>query len=90
MMKKIGFIGTGGMGSSMCAHILKGGYEISVYNRTKAKAQKILDLGAHWCDNPKIVAENSEIIFTIVGFPRDVDGDRCQADPRTVLLSGRR
>ncbi|MBD3354233.1 MAG: NAD-binding protein [Candidatus Lokiarchaeota archaeon] len=73
MKKKIGWIGTGVMGSSMCSHILKEGYEIFVYNRTKSKAQELLDNGANWCDNSKQVAENSDIIFTIVGFPKDVE-----------------
>ncbi|MFX0047455.1 MAG: NAD(P)-dependent oxidoreductase, partial [Candidatus Hermodarchaeota archaeon] len=73
MNKKIGWIGTGVMGKSMCIHILNAGYEISVYNRTKEKAKKLIDKGAIWCSNPRQVAEGSDIVFTIVGFPQDVE-----------------
>lgn len=71
--KTIGWIGTGVMGATMCMHLLNAGYEIFVFNRTKAKAANLLAKGAHWCDSPKEVALNSEIIFTIVGFPKDVE-----------------
>jgi len=73
MDNRVGWIGTGVMGKSMCAHILKAGYNISVYNRTKEKAKELIDIGAIWCSNPKEVAEKSDIVFTIVGFPHDVE-----------------
>ena len=73
MEQNIGWIGTGVMGKSMCAHILNAGYQISVYNRTKEKAKELVDIGAIWCSNPREVAEKSDIIFTIVGFPNDVE-----------------
>ncbi len=73
MKEKIGWIGTGVMGNSMCAHILNDGYSIYVYNRTKQKAQELIDEGAVWCSNPKEVAEKSDIVFTIVGYPIDVE-----------------
>ena len=73
MDNRVGWIGTGVMGKSMCAHILKAGYNVSVYNRTKEKAKELIDMGAGWCSNPKEVAENSDIVFTIVGFPQDVE-----------------
>ncbi len=73
MDKRIGWIGTGVMGESMCAHILNAGYPIYVYNRTKEKAQGLVDMGAFWCSNPKEVAEKSDVMFTIVGFPNDVE-----------------
>lgn len=69
---RIGWIGTGVMGASMCGHLLSAGYAVTVYNRTKTKAQGLLDRGAQWADSPKAVAEASDIVFTIVGFPRDV------------------
>jgi 3-hydroxyisobutyrate dehydrogenase len=71
-MEKIGWIGTGIMGRSMCLHLLNAGYEICVYNRTKEKANDLLNKGAKWCNSPGEVAENSDIIFTIVGYPDDV------------------
>ncbi len=73
MDNRVGWIGTGVMGKSMCAHILKAGYNVSVYNRTKEKAKELIDVGAVWCSNPKEVAEKSDIVFTIVGFPHDVE-----------------
>jgi 3-hydroxyisobutyrate dehydrogenase len=69
---RIGWIGAGVMGSSMCGHLLKAGFSATVYNRTKAKAQKLLEGSAVWADSPKAVAEASDVIFTIVGYPNDV------------------
>ncbi|QEE17000.1 NAD(P)-dependent oxidoreductase [Promethearchaeum syntrophicum] len=70
--KKIGFVGTGIMGNPMCSHLLKSKYEIYLFNRSKEKAQNLVELGAHWCSNPKEVALRSELIITIVGYPKDV------------------
>ncbi|NCU17101.1 NAD(P)-dependent oxidoreductase [Pallidibacillus pasinlerensis] len=69
----IGFIGLGVMGKSMAGHILKAGYPLYVYNRTKAKADELVEKGAIWADSPKEVAEQAKIVFTIVGFPQDVE-----------------
>lgn len=69
---RLGWIGTGVMGSSMCGHLLAQGFAVTTYSRTKAKAEGVLGKGAKWADSPKAVAEQSDIVFTIVGFPRDV------------------
>ncbi|MGH7220190.1 MAG: NAD(P)-dependent oxidoreductase, partial [Nitrospiraceae bacterium] len=69
---RIGWIGTGVMGSSMCGHLLAAGYRVTLYSRTKAKAKSLLDLGATWAENPRAVAAESDILFTMVGFPQDV------------------
>ncbi len=69
----IGFIGTGVMGASMVRHLLQADYEVSVYNRTKSKADPLIEDGAKWLDTPKEIAEQSDIIFTIVGYPEDVE-----------------
>ena len=69
---RIGWIGTGVMGSSMCGHLMDKGFEATVYNRTKDKAEGLIKKGAKWADSPKKVAENSDVIFAIVGFPQDV------------------
>ncbi len=69
---KIGWVGTGVMGRWMCQHVMDLGYQMTVYNRTKAKADPLVDAGAAWADSPQAVAENSDVIFTIVGFPADV------------------
>jgi 3-hydroxyisobutyrate dehydrogenase len=73
MKKQIGWIGTGVMGSSMCSHLIKAGHSVSVYNRTREKASELIKMGAQWCSNPKEIAQISEIVFTIVGFPKDVE-----------------
>ena len=70
---KIGWIGTGVMGASMAGHLQSGGHELFIYNRTKGKAGSLLEKGATWCDTPAEVADNSEITFTIVGLPSDVE-----------------
>lgn len=69
---KIGWIGTGVMGSSMVGHLMAAGFSAAVYSRTKAKAQPLIDKGANWAASPKAVAEQSDVIFSIVGFPSDV------------------
>ncbi|MGM0854134.1 MAG: NAD(P)-dependent oxidoreductase [Bacillota bacterium] len=69
----IGFIGTGVMGQSMAGHLLEAGYQVVVYNRTKEKASKLIHKGAKWADTPKEVAEISDAVITIVGFPTDVE-----------------
>ena len=69
---RVGFVGTGVMGQSMCRHIMEAGYSTTVYSRTKPKSQPMLDAGAAWADSPKAVAERSDVIFAIVGYPADV------------------
>ena len=69
---KIGWIGTGVMGRWMCQHLMDSGYSATVHNRTKERAQPLLDAGAAWADSSREVAAASDIIFTIVGFPPDV------------------
>jgi 3-hydroxyisobutyrate dehydrogenase len=76
---RIGWIGTGVMGSSMCGHLMAKGFAATVYNRSKEKAQGLLDRGAQWADTPQGVAKQSDIVFAIVGFPKDV---------REVFLGG--
>jgi 3-hydroxyisobutyrate dehydrogenase len=73
MIMKIGWVGTGVMGKSMCAHLIDAGHDVSVYNRTKEKALELINKGAKWFSNPMEVAQNSDIVFTIVGFPNDVE-----------------
>ncbi len=70
---KIGFIGTGVMGRSMAGHLLKAGSPVQVYSRTPSKAQALLDQGASWVDSPAVLARTCDVIFTMVGFPQDVE-----------------
>lgn len=72
-LKNVGWIGTGVMGKSMCTHILNAGHTVYAFNRTKQKATFLIENGAFWCSSPEEVAEKSDIIFSIVGFPEDVE-----------------
>jgi 3-hydroxyisobutyrate dehydrogenase len=69
---KIGWIGTGVMGQSMCGHLIAAGYRVTTHNRTRSKANLLIDAGATWVDSPKLVAQSSDIVFVIVGMPDDV------------------
>lgn len=77
---KIGWIGTGVMGHSMCRHLMDAGFQVSVHSRTREKADDLIAAGANWCGSPKEVAMASDVIFSIVGLPSDV---------REVFLSDR-
>ena len=69
---RLGWVGTGVMGSSMCGHLIAKGFAMTVFNRTKSKAKPLVDKGATWADSPRQVAEQSDVVFAIVGFPKDV------------------
>lgn len=60
------------MGKSMCGHLLSAGYSVTVFNRTKEKASDLFTAGAKWAESPRQVAEQSDVIFSIVGYPHDV------------------
>jgi 3-hydroxyisobutyrate dehydrogenase len=90
---RVGWIGTGVMGRWMCHHLLARGYKATVYNRSRDKAKPLLDEGAAWADSPRAVAERSDVVFAIVGFPRDVrevflgpDGALAGSRPGSVLV----
>ena len=69
---RVGWVGTGVMGRWMCQHLITKGYAATVYNRTKERAQPLLDAGAAWGETPEEVARRSDVVFAIVGFPKDV------------------
>lgn len=69
---KIAFIGTGIMGSSMASNLLKKGHEVFVYNRTKEKAQNVINNGATWCGSVKECVSDKDMVITMVGYPKDV------------------
>ncbi|MFH2113713.1 MAG: NAD(P)-dependent oxidoreductase [Spirochaetota bacterium] len=70
---KIAFIGTGVMGASMAGHLLAAGAEVAVYNRTREKASGLLDAGATWAETPGFAAADASVVFTMVGYPSDVE-----------------
>ena len=71
-LTSLGWIGTGIMGRSMCGHLLAKGYPVTVFSRTKARADGLVEQGARWADSPGQVAAAADIVFTMVGFPADV------------------
>ena len=90
---RVGWIGTGVMGSAMCGHLMAAGYHATVYNRTRSKAKPLVDRGASEADSPRAVAAACDVVFTIVGFPEDVrevtlgaGGTLAGARPGTVLV----
>lgn len=70
---QLGFIGLGVMGNAMAAHLLDAGFNLTVYNRTQSRADALVDAGAAWADSPRDVALQSDIVFSMVGFPQDVE-----------------
>jgi len=90
---KVGWIGTGVMGSSMCGHLIAAGYEATVFNRSKEKLAPLVAKGAKAVESPRAVAEAADVIFTIVGYPSDVrdvtlgpDGILGGAKPGSVVV----
>ncbi len=71
--KSIGFIGTGVMGKSMAAHLLKAGHSVNIYTRTREKAEELLSQGAEWKSTVAEVAQASQVVVTMVGYPSDVE-----------------
>ncbi len=90
---RVGWIGTGVMGRWMCQHLMSRGYPATVYNRSRDKARPLAEAGAAWAETPRKVAEQSDVVFAIVGFPRDVrevflgaDGALAGCRPGTILV----
>lgn len=91
--KKIGWIGTGLMGNPMAKHLINAGYKLNVFNRSRLKAETLTELGATWFDTPADIAANSEVIITMIGFPKDVEevyfgeqGILEKVKPGTILI----
>ena len=70
---KVGWIGLGVMGASMAGHLIKQGCSLVVHSRTRSKADQLIQLGAEWIDSPSEVAANVEYLFSMVGYPDDVE-----------------
>jgi 3-hydroxyisobutyrate dehydrogenase len=90
---RLGWIGTGVMGTSMCGHLLAAGYSVSVYNRTRGRAEPLLASGAIWAETPAAVARTADVVFTMVGYPADVravllgaDGVLAGAAPGAIVV----
>jgi len=80
MEKKVtvGWMGTGVMGTSMAGHLLASGFPLTLYTRTRAKADSLIAQGAQWANSPSEVAERSDFVFTMLGYPQDVEEVYCK------------
>lgn len=72
-LPKVAFIGTGVMGKSMAQHVMNKGYQVMVFNRTRAKADPLVEAGAIWADTPAAAVKQADVVLTMVGFPSDVE-----------------
>ena len=72
-MKRVAFVGVGIMGKSMASHLIRAGFELTVYSRTKAKCQEVLDEGARWADTVADCVREADAVCSIVGYPKDVE-----------------
>ncbi len=70
---KIAFIGIGVMGKSMASNLMTAGHDLTVYTRTKIKAQDLIDRGAKWTDTPLLAAKDVDVVISMVGYPQDVE-----------------
>ena len=70
---RVGFIGLGAMGSRMAANLQKSGCQLVIFNRTRDKAASLLSRGATWADTPSAVAEQAEVLFTMLAHPAAVE-----------------
>ncbi len=85
---KLAWIGTGIMGAAMCGRLLSAGYSCVVFNRTKSKAENLLEAGADWAETPADAAMQADVVFVMVGYPSDVES--VVLDSETGVLAGMR
>jgi 3-hydroxyisobutyrate dehydrogenase len=71
-VRRIGWIGTGVMGAPMAGHLLDGGYELEVFNRTRERTDDLVKRGATWRDSPSELAAEVDAVFLMLGYPTDV------------------
>lgn len=72
-LRKVAFIGTGIMGAAIAGHLMDAGYDLTVYNRTRQKAEPLLARGAHWAQTVQEAARDADVVFTMLGYPKDVE-----------------
>ncbi len=84
-MSTVGFVGLGSMGSGMVRRLLAAKRKVVGYNRTRSKAQPLLDAGMEWRDTPRAVAEAADVVFTMV---TDTNALRAVTDGPDGILAG--
>lgn len=72
-IRNVSFIGTGIMGASIAGHLMDAGYALTVYNRTREKAEPLLARGARWANSVHEAARDADVVFTMLGYPKDVE-----------------
>lgn len=72
-MQAVGWIGTGVMGKPMAGHLIDAGYRVTIFTRTKKKAEDLLTKGARWANSPQEVAKDKDFVCTMVGYPEEVE-----------------
>ena len=72
-MRNVSFVGTGIMGSAIAGHLMDAGYRLTVFNRTKEKAEPLIARGARWASSLAEVAKDADVVFTMLGYPKDVE-----------------
>lgn len=87
---RLGWVGTGVMGRSMAGRLLDAGFSLTLFSRTRAKAEPLLARGAAWSGSPRGVAEASDVVFTMVGHPADVRSVILGAGRDDGVLAGMR
>lgn len=88
MKPKVSFIGTGVMGTGMILNIMQAGYPLTIYTRTKKKAQLLLEAGAAWASSPAEAAKDADILISMVGYPRDVEDVYLGSDGVLTTMKG--
>src|SRR3954451_8733984 len=90
---RIGWIGTGVMGASMCGHLLTAGYRVTVANRSREEARPLVERGAPKAPSRREGGAASHVVVTMVGYPRDVrevtlgpDATLAGSRPGTVVV----
>src|ERR671919_1805753 len=86
-IERVGFAGLGAMGAGIARRLLDAGYEVVGWNRTKEKAQPLLDAGMGWADTPRALAASSDVVFTMLTDARAVQST---ADGEEGILAGLR
>ena len=84
-MAKLGFIGLGTMGGPMVQRLLDAGHQVTGFNRTRSRAQWLMDLGMDWADSPRVASQSAEVTFTMV---RDTEALQAVAQGPDGLLAG--
>ena len=91
--QSVAFIGTGIMGAPIAGHILDAGYPLTVYIRTASKAAGLIERGAVWAETPADAVRGADVVFTMVGYPEDVeelylagDGLLTASKPGAILI----